>query len=904
MRLDALNDAVTSGADTLKTGGLRPQQYVTLTWGRTGSAGDGDPDSDAIISLYYSTKPAVAGSLSTDSLFAIPGGAADLQGNSQAHLIASDLREDADSRSDNQYVWDLYKADSVPPAGELVYFYGIVADSTDSRLTQLNGGRLNDAGARHIFVHEPTIRALQPLLDIAVPRGSVGRVSWEDEDLDSDAKIRVVLSATNHGDVSTYEIVTSDNAFVVNSADGFAQVAVNDTFDLSENDGVDFLDVSASHLTRTVSGSERSAEGLFHVYLSITDRDSFDAAPAWRTRGRVQLDAIGSGPSASPIRLRPEVFSMGTGGDRQIVEVRVDGGDSEVDLVLVTMRIDGSRFGVVDRDTAAKGIQPFLVGADFRLPNLVMNEARIVDESATIYISFAYFEPSSPILRLDGDHTLVTFELVSLDGSGRSNTTIELVKDPESKQGSNALLNNSRTVLTVADRPLSSATLLSGRGQVRGAVKLEGRGAVKLEGRGDMSGLLNVALRPWGSYEAIADTVFDSANDVDVDTEGLQVATAADGSFELIQVPPGRYDLHVHFGGFLDGWFPALEIQPGLVIGNVVPTSPSSDSLMLGGDVAGYIELDGSSMPDNEVTLADWDFGAALFDEPFSASSDSARADITGDGTVDTFDLGLISANFKEHGPRPVFKLLPMPKSYAAWIEHRTEDEGQTVEVTLYADGLSGVRAFEVALLADSRDWRVDDVRINEVASRGLAVEKERPWGRRLGLCLIGREADLGAYDMKEPLITWQLVRLRDNAPIPDISELLLVNHANLAVPSRILSGSVEVVPLEFTLGQNYPNPFNPETTIPFTVPGEGNLRLPSVESGESQAVRVEIFNALGQSQRVLVADELPPGNYSVSWDARDVGGRPVGSGVYFYRVELRSDGASHQRLRRMLLVR
>ena len=70
-----------------------------------------------------------------------------------------------------------------------------------------------------------------------------------------------------------------------------------------------------------------------------------------------------------------------------------------------------------------------------------------------------------------------------------------------------------------------------------------------------------------------------------------------DGSFELIQVPTGRFDLHVHLDGYLDGWFPALDVQPSLVVTGVVPSSTNiaADSLLLGGDVAGYTELDGSS---------------------------------------------------------------------------------------------------------------------------------------------------------------------------------------------------------------------------------------------------------------------------------------------------------------------
>ena len=55
LRLDVLNDQVLSGADTIVTGGLHPQQFVSITWGRSGRDGDRDVDDNAQISLYYST---------------------------------------------------------------------------------------------------------------------------------------------------------------------------------------------------------------------------------------------------------------------------------------------------------------------------------------------------------------------------------------------------------------------------------------------------------------------------------------------------------------------------------------------------------------------------------------------------------------------------------------------------------------------------------------------------------------------------------------------------------------------------------------------------------------------------------------------------------------------------------
>jgi hypothetical protein len=78
------------------------------------------------------------------------------------------------------------------------------------------------------------------------------------------------------------------------------------------------------------------------------------------------------------------------------------------------------------------------------------------------------------------------------------------------------------------------------------------------------------------------------------------------------------------------------------------------------------------------------------------------------------------------------------------------------------------------------------------------------------------------------------------------------------------------------TLYPNYPNPFNGTTVIPF------DLSAPS-------AVRLSIYDIAGRLVYEYAEDHLPPGTYSVDWDAR---GCP--SGVYL--IQLEADGATQIR--------
>ena len=113
----------------------------------------------------------------------------------------------------------------------------------------------------------------------------------------------------------------------------------------------------------------------------------------------------------------------------------------------------------------------------------------------------------------------------------------------------------------------------------------------------------------------------------------------------------------------------------------------------------------------------------------------------------------------------------------------------------------------------------------------------------------------------------------------------------------RLLSDPRELgLPQDFALGQNYPNPFNPSTTIPFAVPVADDVLGTAVLA----PVSVEIFNMLGQQVHTLVQGNLQPGYYSMVWDGRNSAGRAVGTGIYFYKLQV---GGKVQ-VRRMTLVK
>ena len=127
------------------------------------------------------------------------------------------------------------------------------------------------------------------------------------------------------------------------------------------------------------------------------------------------------------------------------------------------------------------------------------------------------------------------------------------------------------------------------------------------------------------------------------------------------------------------------------------------------------------------------------------------------------------------------------------------------------------------------------------------------------------------------------------NTGTPDTIGLNLPEY-DLAGDSRIYDGIIDIgcfewqgvsvddllnsVSIKPILNANYPNPFNPTTTISFSIPEESKVDL-------------SIYNIKGQRVKSLVKESFESGNHSVVWNGVDDSGKSVGSGVYFYKLNV-----------------
>jgi len=100
----------------------------------------------------------------------------------------------------------------------------------------------------------------------------------------------------------------------------------------------------------------------------------------------------------------------------------------------------------------------------------------------------------------------------------------------------------------------------------------------------------------------------------------------------------------------------------------------------------------------------------------------------------------------------------------------------------------------------------------------------------------------------------------------------LILKTTTAGSPLALREAETNMLPNKLELRQNFPNPFNPTTTISYTV-GAGNYA--------PVHVRLTVYNALGQVVKELVNRKQLPGEYRVTFDARD-----LASGVYIYRLQ------------------
>src|SRR5262249_19004045 len=97
---------------------------------------------------------------------------------------------------------------------------------------------------------------------------------------------------------------------------------------------------------------------------------------------------------------------------------------------------------------------------------------------------------------------------------------------------------------------------------------------------------------------------------------------------------------------------------------------------------------------------------------------------------------------------------------------------------------------------------------------------------------------------------------------------------ADAAASTDLASGTIAAAPTYvFALGAAHPNPTSETVSFSFTMAKEGPTSIP-------------VYDVAGRLVKTLVSGSAEAGPHDIMWNATDDGGRRVGAGVYFYRMD------------------
>jgi hypothetical protein len=105
------------------------------------------------------------------------------------------------------------------------------------------------------------------------------------------------------------------------------------------------------------------------------------------------------------------------------------------------------------------------------------------------------------------------------------------------------------------------------------------------------------------------------------------------------------------------------------------------------------------------------------------------------------------------------------------------------------------------------------------------------------------------------------------------IEEAIVVDERAREMKTTVLGYPFgPALPKVFSLSQNYPNPLVSGTQISYALP-------------KDVAVKVEVYNLLGEKVTTLVNREQTAGYKVIHWDGTSENGNMVAPGIYFYRI-------------------
>jgi hypothetical protein len=263
--------------------------------------------------------------------------------------------------------------------------------------------------------------------------------------------------------------------------------------------------------------------------------------------------------------------------------------------------------------------------------------------------------------------------------------------------------------------------------------------------------------------------------------------------------------------------------------------------------------------------------------EPASMWNDiqSVYVDATGDGHIKINDMPAVGFNYgKTHTVlnKPLVLGKMQGGNYLYAELQQLTDTTAVLLLMAQAENLFGI-AFKM-------HYQLSEVEVQSVTlgdyfpNAGVFFHYDNPNEGYLaiGVSLLQGEPGVTATSSLV-LVEVQVTGQVSNIDFTDIVAVDPAGNALIFIPGILGTDDLPQTVTTYSLQQNYPNPFNPSTTIKYSLP-------------TAERVSLKIYNILGQEVVTLV-DELQDAGYKqTTWDAKDLYGNQVVSGIYIYRLQ------------------
>ena len=614
---------------------------------------------------------------------------------------------------------------------------------------------------------------------------------------------------------------------------------------------VDMTDIT------TTAGAGTPAAGNYDAYYFFSEDGAFDTETPIKAAGQVYLTGITTDPY--DIELSPNKAHMSP-GDIVTVDIYATTDGTNTDKAIFSVLIpNASYFTLVDQDATTDDTQPFdndlgAASGNFLNGMVLLNT---VGTTADGDYLLGYMElQAGPAVALAAED-MVSFQLEMTSDLTDPLEDIEITFGTDDPLVTN-LFDADGSPQSTSLLPVALALKLGQAGKLTGVVDVEGRT--------DKDEVVSFSLVPTGSVTPVTTASYLTANGDADGSDGVQITLQGGGYYELEGIPTGEYDILVSMTRYATSLRENVEITS---MGTFTQNFTGARKL-LGGDAAGYTDTTGTNVPDNRINATDIDAIAAAgigsqSGDPFW----NTYADIDESGTVDVNDLFMAAKNIGIDGGGIFYKEIPGTNEEAlVWLA-LVDETAEGITYAVRADKLTSLSAFSAQLTIFDSDWEVMDV--DDGLSRfttSVQASGKRGNDANYASAVMGYNA---VSHKSMDLMTITLRPLVSRPAEPSLADVTLID-GNGVLSNAVISTEEALFPKEFSLSQNFPNPFNPTTTINFSLPMEGQVKL-------------AVYNLLGQEVRTLVSSAMAPGTYKALWNSRDNSGRRVTSGIYFYRL-------------------